>query len=144
MLSDAIQYLLNPVGLAATSVVLITFFYVKRKWTRSIPSANMGLFGLSNLTEYSKDPSVFLQRCMGKYGCVFKVNMLFTTTYWLLDKRLNKEYLDMKESIWSFSDGMVSWSNVPKLKNRLTANIQGPVLEQNSHSRLFLASTDVC
>jgi len=144
MLSDAIQYLLNPVGLAATSVVLITFFYVKRKWTRSIPSANMGLFGLSNLTEYSKDPSVFLQRCMGKYGCVFKVNMLFTTTYWLLDKRLNKEYLDMKESIWSFSDGMVSWTPVHDWNHDSQVKIQGLVFEQNSHPRLFLASKDVC
>ena len=82
--------------------------YIYSSFTSSIPSAQAGLLpGLSNAKAYANYPINFLRASNKKHGSVFKVNMVFNTTYWLLDKQLNRSYLSMKEDIWSFSDGMV-------------------------------------
>lgn len=86
-------------------------YYVNSQLQVRIPAVQAGtLPGISNATAYGDDPITFLTESRKKHGSIFKANMIFNSTYWLLDKQLNKVYLSMKEDVWSFSDGMVRLS----------------------------------
>jgi hypothetical protein len=109
MLSDAAKELLSPSGLGAVGMFAAVVWFTAEHWSRSVPSVRVGYFGLRNQSEYAKDPAGFLLWCTGRYSCVFKFpSIIFKTKYWMLCKKLNKEYLDMREDVWSFGDAMVS------------------------------------
>lgn len=118
MLNDLLDVGIPPYQLFLLFIVFATLACYSISWlTSSIPSAHAGpLLGASNAKAMADYPITFLRQCSKKYGPIFRVNMVINSTYWLLDKQLNKAYLEMKEDVWSFSDGMVSrippWGNL--------------------------------
>lgn len=110
MLTDLLDVGIPPYQLFLLVSVFATLAWYSISWlTAAIPSAHAGpLLGASNAKAMANYPITFLRQCSKNYGAVFKVNMVINSTYWLLDKQLNKAYLEMKEDVWSFSDGMVS------------------------------------
>ncbi|KAJ3499816.1 hypothetical protein NLG97_g23 [Lecanicillium saksenae] len=88
------------------------------------PSVAVGLPIFGNLFHYSKDPVSFIESATRKYGTCFAVPMLMGSTIWLRSPRLNKEYLETREDVWSFGDGMGMFLNkllVPNYFDHLRA-----------------------
>ncbi|KAA8649455.1 hypothetical protein EYZ11_007762 [Aspergillus tanneri] len=92
-----------PLGVAT----LLAWFLIRSLLSFSkVPSVTVGIPVLGNLIQYSKDPVEFIASATRQYGQCFTVPMLLGRTVWLRSPQLNKEYLETREDVWSFGDGM--------------------------------------
>jgi hypothetical protein len=96
-----------PVGLPLLLVILISFTILRRLFQRSIPNPNFGLPIIGDASAYSNDPVSFVRDATAKIGPVFRVNMLLNSLIFLRADSMNKMYLETREEVWSFGDGMV-------------------------------------
>lgn len=87
--------------------VIISIFLLRTFLRRSIPSPNIGLPFIGDALGYAKDPVDFVRRATVKCGQVFRINMILNNIVFLRGTEMNKMYLDTREEVWSFGDGMV-------------------------------------
>ncbi|KAH8435086.1 uncharacterized protein LDX57_012715 [Aspergillus melleus] len=92
-----------PLGAMTLAVLLLVRYML---FSSKLPSVSVGLPIWGNLVQYSKDPVSFIAAATKHYGQCFTVPMLLGRTVWLRSGQLNKEYLETREDVWSFGDGM--------------------------------------
>ncbi|KAL2869031.1 cytochrome P450 [Aspergillus lucknowensis] len=110
MLAHEVQLIaVNNAGSLAASLLTVFLAGVALRYflrLEKIPSVTVGLPILGNLQKYSLDPVGFISTATSSHGECFTVPMLFGKTIWLRSPQLNKEYLETREDVWSFGDGM--------------------------------------
>ncbi|KAE8212547.1 hypothetical protein CF319_g5480 [Tilletia indica] len=72
----------------------------------AIPEARVGNGYFTSMNAYNSNPVVFLRESRSTHGKQFKIPSPMADTYFLMTKQMNRFYLEMKEDVWSFGDGM--------------------------------------
>ncbi|OJJ06309.1 hypothetical protein ASPVEDRAFT_45703 [Aspergillus versicolor CBS 583.65] len=108
MLHDVEDSSHNAGPLIASLLPFLLLVLTVRWFLRSekIPTVSSGFPVLGNLRKYTLDPVGFISAATSSHGQCFTVSMLFGRTIWLRSPQLNKEYLETREDVWSFGDGM--------------------------------------
>ena len=114
MVMRTIDQILANLPLFASLAILASFASIVIRFFRSpsasakIPRAAAGSLILGNAVEYGKNPVMYVREMSAKYGKLWQMKLLSTNVIWLRGTKLNKTYLETREDIWSFGDGMVS------------------------------------
>ncbi|KAJ9325560.1 hypothetical protein DTO027B5_6328 [Paecilomyces variotii] len=95
-----------PLGLPLLLVIAISFSVLRKLFQKSIPTPKFGLPVIGDALAYGKDPITFVRDATAKVGPVFRINMLLNSIIFLRRNDLNKMYLETREDVWSFGDGM--------------------------------------
>lgn len=86
---------------------IISIILLRKFLRKSIPSPNIGLPFIGDALGYAKDPVDFVRQATVKCGQIFRINMILNNIVFLRGTELNKMYLNTREEVWSFGDGMV-------------------------------------
>ncbi|RDH36744.1 cytochrome P450 [Aspergillus welwitschiae] len=74
--------------------------------SRKIPQPRIGLPVVGDAQAFGKSPISYIRQATARCGPVFQINLLLTKIVMLRGAQLNRFYLDTREEVWSFGDGM--------------------------------------
>ncbi|KAK0542579.1 hypothetical protein OC846_006693 [Tilletia horrida] len=80
--------------------------FLSGRSNKAFPEARVGKGMFASMNAYNSNPVVFLREARSNYGKQFKIPSPMANTYFFMTKQMNRYYLEVKEDIWSFGDGM--------------------------------------